>query len=227
MRFPADELHDIRRGEKTLVHLPYTGRSCRYRAGALYQLERVADVPEKYRHALCNGDSCEHCEDGWVTVYRRVTSAVPDEFVEITAEPRRVRVDAVTDDDALREGYESAEEWRDVFECDHGECAEVWRIEFSYSIDAPRMLAHHGDYTRSEYDAVADEPEAVDSATLDRFSREARQRDENRKEQRREERKLSEWLAELESDPTTSAHQLASVRKRLEQIDKRRHRRAA
>lgn len=227
MRFPADELHDIRRGEKTLLHLPYTGRACRYRAGQLYQLERVADVPEQVTHQDCGGNGCAKCDVGQITVYRRVTNALAGEYVEVLGEPRRKAIERVSDDDALREGYESADEWREVFECDHGDFAEVWRIEFAYSTDAPRMLANHGDYTRSEFDAVSDEPEAVDADTLDRFARAARQRDDERKDNQREERRLSEWLAELEEDPTTSQHQLASVRKRLEQIDKRRQRKAA
>lgn len=227
MRFPADDLHNIRRGEKTLVHLPYTGRSCRFRAGQMYQLERVTDVPERVVHGDCDGVGCAHCDEGFVTIYRRVSASLEGEFIEIAADPRRVRTDAVSDADALREGFESAEEWLDVFEADHGDYPEVWQIEFAYSVDAPRMLAHHGDYTRSEFDALSDEPEAVDADTLDRFARQAHQRDQERKDTRREERRLSEWLAELEDDPTTSAHQLASVRKRLEQIEKRRQRKAA
>ena len=226
MRFPADDLHDIRRGEKTLVHLPHTGGPCRFRAGRIYKLQRVADVPELVEHSACAGEGCEHCDQGQVTIYRRVTRPLDGEYALVTAQPRRRRVDAVTDAEAAREGYESADEWRDVFECDHGDYAEVWAIEFTYTTDAARFLARHGDYTYSEHDAI-DDAETVDDETLERFTREARNRDERRKDTEREQRKLSEWLRELEDDPTTSAHQLASVRKRLEQIDKRRQRKAA
>jgi hypothetical protein len=227
MRFPADDLHDIRRGEKTLVHLPHTGGPCRFREGRIYKLQRVMDVPELLEHTECAGVGCESCDEGRVTVYRRVSRPLEGEYVLVAAKPRRQRVEGVTDADALREGFESVDEWRDVFECDHGDYAEVWRIEFTYTTDVPHLLAKHGDYTQTDFDALPDEPEAVDPATLDQFVREAHNRDERRDEQQREERKLSEWLAELEDDPTTSAHQLASVRKRLEQIDKRRQRKAA
>lgn len=227
MRFPAEDLHDIRRGEKTLVHLPYTGSACRFREGRIYKLTRVSDVPEPLTHAACGGAGCEQCDEGQVTVYRRVARPLEGEYVLIVGKPHRQGIDAVSDADVLREGFESAEEWLDVFQCDHGDYGEVWRVQFIYTTDVPRLLAKHDSYTHSEYDAVSEEPEAVDADTLDRFTREAHDRDSLRTELKREERKLSEWLAELENDPSTSAHQLASVRKRLEQIDKRRQRRAA
>jgi uncharacterized sporulation protein YeaH/YhbH (DUF444 family) len=115
----------------------------------------------------------------------------------------------------------------------YGEHIEtVWVIEFEWTLDGTLFLArqagsmHPEQYTPSAGLAIDDAPGST-SATLERFSREAHDRDELRTELKREERKLSEWLAELENDPTTSAHQLASVRKRLEQIEKRRRRRAA
>ena len=60
---------------------------------------------------------------------------------------------------------------------------EVWVLSFVVDPSAAARLLHrHSErgYTSSPRDAVAEEPEAVDAATQDRFTRDANHRDEER-----------------------------------------------
>jgi hypothetical protein len=174
------------------------------------------------------GEGCEECADhGTVVVYEKRATTMEGEYVEIVGVERQP-LHWADDDEAEAWGHETREDYIEDWQERHGRSvSDTYVVRFRYAVDMPILLAKHGDYTHSDFDAVAEEPEAVDRGTLERFTRDAHERDGLRMELKREERKLSEWMAELENDPTTSAHQLASVRKRLEQIEKRRRRRAA
>jgi hypothetical protein len=210
-------------------------RPCAFRHLETYQFVTVEDRPFEW-DALTTAEKLVYAKRGVTpgsTVYKTVETVAEGEFLRVLHEPRREALIDISDEDIEAEGFEEREEYIEYMAALYGEHVEtVWVIEFEWTLDGTLFLArqagsvHPEQYTPSAGLAIDDTP-VVDIATLERFSREAHERDGLRMELKREERKLSEWLAELESDPTTSAHQLASVRKRLEQIEKRRRRRAA
>lgn len=210
-------------------------RPCALRHLETYQLVTVEDRPFEWE-ALTTAEKIHYSKRGVApgsTVYKPVETVAEGEFLRVVHEPRIEALIDISEDDLAAEGFEEREEFIEYMAALHGENIEtVWVVEFEWTLDGTLFLArqagslHPEQYTPSAGLAIDNAP-AVDAGTLDRFSREAHDRDELRTELKREERKLSEWLAELENDPATSAHQLASVRKRLEQIDKRRRRKAA
>lgn len=200
MRFRSHELGDLRRGELTLRFLPFERKPLHLKpagssrtATGLYSVERVQDVPERRTHKKCEGRGCARCDHGQITDYMVKCATLEGELVRVLS-VNRLALAAVSDDDALQAGFESAEEWRDVFACDHGDWSEVWRVEFEYVPDVPRMLQarpssrkpdgpeHLDDdlgYTHSFRDALRDEPESVDGATLDSYAKRNRERYED------------------------------------------------
>jgi hypothetical protein len=221
VRFPKELIGSVRRGELTVLRRPVNGRPCPFKSGRFYVLERVEDRHESACPA-CSGEGCEECGDhGTLVTYQKRATTLDDEYVEIT-EVARQPLHWADDSEAESWGFETREDYIEDWQERH-RSGDTYLVRFTYATDMPNLLARVSGYTHSDFDAVPLEPEAVDKATAEDFAKHAQQRDERRKEAR----KLSEWLAELESDPTTSAHQLASVRKRLEQIEKRRRRRAA
>jgi hypothetical protein len=227
VRVPKEFIGAVRRGELGVLRRPVAAKPCPLKVGRFYALERVEERHEE-NCPQCAGEGCEECADhGTVVVYEKRATTMEGEYVEIVGVERQP-LHWADDDEAEAWGHETREDYIEDWQERHGRSiSDTYLVRFRYAVDMPILLAKHGDYTHSDFDAVAEEPEAVDRGTLERFTRDAHERDGLRMELKREERKLSEWMAELENDPTTSAHQLASVRKRLEQIEKRRRRRAA
>lgn len=160
MRFRGHEIADIRRGELTLVCLPYERRPLHLKTGHFYVLERVDDV----RIEL---------EDGGAR-YEPRARTLAGEFVQI-AEVRKAKADDVSDAEALLHGFESAEDWRDAFECDYGEFSHVWIVRFAYTLDAPSFMAiqggqeHPEQYVGTQVRAI-DDVESVGEDYLKRFA---------------------------------------------------------
>lgn len=227
MRLPKEVIGSVRRGELGVLRRPVSNKPCPFKAGRYYAIEKLETRHEENCPA-CAGEGCPECADhGTVIVYEKRATTLEGEYVEIQSVERQP-LHWADDEEAEAWGFETREEFIEEWQSENGKNVnDTYLVRFRYAVDMPNLLAKHGSYTHTDFDAVEGEPEAVDAHTLERFSRDARERHELQKDQQREERKLSVWLAELEDDPTTSAHQLASVRKRLEQIDKRRQRKAA
>jgi hypothetical protein len=222
VRFPKELIGSIRRGELTVLRRPVNNRPCPFKSGRFYVLEKVED---RHEHLCpeCSGDGCEECGDhGTFVTYEKRATTLDDEYIEIT-EVARQPLHWADDKEAQSWGFETREDYISDWQERNRSTVDTYVVRFTYATDMPNLLAKVSGYTHSDFDAVPMEPEAVDKATAEHFAKHAQERHEARQE----ERKLSEWVAELENDPTTSAHQLASVRKRLEQIEKRRRRRVA
>lgn len=153
MRFPADDIWKVRLGEQTRLSIPYERKPCPFTVDGCYVLERIVDVAERSECGRCEGSGrrkdgkrCKGC-GGFGTRVRYVTRTERVEGEErlrvLTVE--KVRAERVTDAQALQEGYESADEWRDVFFCNHGECEWVWTLTFELTNDVIQHLARqHG-----------------------------------------------------------------------------------
>ena len=111
--------------------------------------------------------------------------------------------------DAKREGFPSLRDYFDYWLERHGDVAlnpSVWAVAFVVDPDPVRLLhrdSTHG-YTANRFQAVDDEPEAVDEATQARFAEEVRARD-----------------AKVRQDRARS-DQVASNRRRLDKLTERR-----
>lgn len=245
IKFEPSFIGKIQRRQKTQTRRPirrskltdgrHVLRPCAYREFETYQLVAVEDRPFEW-DALTGPEKLDYGRRGvrpGSTVYKTIETLAEGEFLRVLAKPRLEALIDITEDDLAAEGFEEREEFIDFMAALYGEHVEtVWVVEFEWTLDGTLFLAkqaglRHPDQYTSSADMAIDDAPAVDAASLDRFSREARERQAGRKALQTEQRKLSEWLAELEADPTTSVHQLASVRKRLEQIEKRRQRKAA
>lgn len=247
MRIWWDEVAEVRRGEKTVMRRPIEPgpqgsiKPCPVQAGGKYALERIEDVSRTITCPKCQGeeDDCSRCKGkGEVTAYERDRRTLEGEHVEVLSVTRQ-KLSDITDDDALLEGsrYECAEDVLDAFEANHDTRdpdTEVWRIEFRYSEDVDYFMARpsiggatkpfggqkiagHGDYTRSPSYAIETVP-VVPPRYLEEFAKEAERK-------RQEKKSLAERVAELEA--TEGPHQLASLEKRVDQLEKRKQRKAA
>lgn len=202
MRFPADEIHLVRLGEKTRLTIPYEGR-CPFKVGHYYVLEREVDVSEIRPCKVCaqtgrrkNGEPCQKCGGHGNRVHyaTKVERVATDERILVL---HTAKVDSLSDAQALEEGWESAEEWRDAFFATHGDAERAWTLKFELTTDVPQFLARqNGLLHPPQYVATADPDRAVDdgeapSAESYRQWSEAaeaeqrKQREINRLEQRR------------------------------------------
>lgn len=158
------------------------------------QAEMAADWMDRHddRWPLLEEDICPVC-DGHTTVDGEPCPGDCDE-VGIVMVPA-----SLLDEQVL-----------DIFRSKHGH-KPVWLVTFELPAELPRFLANHSErgYTTRTFDALPGEAEAVDDATLERFARENRAKDEDRQERRR----LSERLADLEDD--------LGVRRQLNAIERR------
>lgn len=153
----------------------------------------------------------------------------------------------ITDDEAVRSGHANAEEfwdwWLETFKQGWGHrthtsdkpavvhTIQVYTVELdrSHRIRLLHKDSSHG-YTENPYMAAVDEPEAVESRYLAKFAEDAEQIAGQQREIYQaawDRQSLACRVAKLEADPSTSDHQLASLRKRVEQLEKRKQRKAA
>lgn len=173
MRFEAEQLHRIRRGDVTAtVRQSHGMKPSGYVVGTFRAIERVEDV----RRELA---------DGGVEYERHVDRL--EEWVEITGRYRDVLTE-LRDDVVKAAGFETLEELVDHFRADYGGPAYqmVWVVRFRMAHDRPRLLAWpdardpggHGDYVHSAggQDAMQGEPEAIDEATQAEYSKRGRAR---------------------------------------------------
>lgn len=150
------------------------------------------------------------------------------------AEIREQDLRAVTDKEAERSGYEDrAALFQALGYVKTGPTIEtpIWVIVLRPE-DRVRLLhrdSSHG-YTDKRYLALQDEPEAVDEERLAQYAEEAERQGAQQAEIRNaawEAQSLAFRVARLEADPTTGDEQLASLRKRVEQLERRQQRKAA
>jgi hypothetical protein len=102
----------------------------------------------------------------------------------------KVRAEDISDDQALEEGWESAEEWRDAFFCDYGESEWVWTYTFELTAQVPQYLAiqggqeHPEQYVKHPGRSLDD----ADAPTGEEYRRYAEIADDQRKRRREIER---------------------------------------
>lgn len=213
MRFPADDIWKVRLGEKTRLTIPYERKPSPFKEAGYYVLEREVDVVDRRPCMVCNesgrrkdGRPCKRCGGfGQRAHYTtRVERVEGDERIQVHA-IAKLRPEDITDEQALQEGWESAEEWRDAFFATFGECAWVWTYTFELTKQLPQYMAlQHGIVDPAQY--VSTPARALDEAdapTADEYREWAeqaesdlrRQREIRRLEQRR--KAIDDKIAEL------------------------------
>jgi hypothetical protein len=165
----------ILQGRKSQTRRVATAKTCRYHTGRSYSVQ-----PGRGKSAV-----------GRITV----TDVRLETLGEINLQ------------DARREGFQTRDEFFDYWRDLHGGVnfdLLVWVISFRLGdlSDRPRLLAptaggFHGDYTENVFQAMRDEPEAVSRMEQERFSRDARGRDELVRLVRRSEVPLEDRVREL------------------------------
>ena len=169
MKFPADDIWKVRLGEKTRLSLPYDGTPCPFSEAGYYVIERVVDVSEERQCGRCKGTGktrrgqCIPCGGhGTRIIYSsRVERVEGEERVQVLS-VTRLPVEAVTDEQALEEGWESADEWRDAFYADHGDAAFVWSIAFELQHQPQYLAIQQGQVDPQQY--VSTPNRALDDA---------------------------------------------------------------
>jgi hypothetical protein len=204
MRLPKEVIGKVRRGELGVLRRPVNNKPCPFKPGRFYALERVDDRHED-NCKQCAGEGCEDCSDhGTVVVYERRATTLEGEFVEVQSVNRQP-LHWADDDEAESWGFETREEYIEDWIADHGRnVADTYVVQFRYAVDMPNLLARHGNYTHTTFDAVADEPEAVDRSLLLDFAAHNRAKDTLRK---------LGATAERLDDQASLEQQLADVRK--------------
>lgn len=147
---------------------------------------------------------------------------------------RQQDIHDVSEAELESEGYtRRGELFRALGYLEHVRDVPLWVVTFAVDQEHhPRLLhrdSSHG-YTENRYQALQDEPEAVDRDTLKVYALENRQGDELRHARRRqawEAQQLSLRLAALESDPAGIDRDLAGIRERIETAEAKKRRRAA
>lgn len=198
MIFTAHHARLVMRGEKTMTRRRVRAgeEHCRYRPGGSYAVqpgrtERAIGrlvVTHAERQLLGEITEADARREGCrgrapLTAFARVWLAISDrQWAGV--------LDQVSDEEAL-------ERFRTKF---GGQ--EVWVISFVRDpTSAPRMLHRHSErgYTTSPRDALAEEPEAVDEWTQHVITREANQRDEERRDMAKEQarRRLDSDLRDI------------------------------
>lgn len=204
MRVPKEFIGAVRRGELGILRRPVAAKPCPLKVGRFYALERVEERHEE-NCPQCAGEGCEECADhGTVVIYAKRATTMEGEYVEIV-EVERQPLHWADDDEAEAWGHETREDYIEDWQARHGRnISDTYLVRFRYAVDMPILLAKHGDYTHSDYDAVAEEPEAVDTAMLANFAEHNRAKDTLRK--------LGETAERLD-DTASLEQQLADVRK--------------
>lgn len=247
MRFPADRIGALRRGEITAtVRVSHGMRPSGYRVGHAYAIERVEDV--RTERVILDEDNTEVRDPSTgepltLVHYEREVQKL-EEWVEVTARYRDP-LDQLRPAVVEAAGFESLEELVDTFRADYGGPAfqMVWVIGIRFERDQPRILAWpdtrdpggHGDYVGSGggQDVLHGEPEAIDELTLARYVAENREGDaerERKREQRWENLTLAEqvaWLEGADAQGYDVRRALARVRQDVESGRRRLLRKAA
>jgi hypothetical protein len=198
MRFLADDIWKVQAGEKTRLTIPYDRKPSPFKDAGFYVLERDVDVVTRKTCGVCEGSGerkdaqrCKRCGGTGERVYYSTrTERVPTEDQVHVLSVTKVRAAEFSDDQALEEGWESAEEWRDAFFCDYGECEWVWTYTFELTAQVPQYLAvqngqeHPEQYVKHPGRALDD----ADSPTGEEYRHWAEQADDQRKRRREIER---------------------------------------
>lgn len=186
MRFFAEDLGRIRRGELTAALRPYEGRPISFKpadrfTSGLYAIEAVSDV-----RTLVGTEGTPplvlHFHPPKVVYKRTVTKT--EDYVEVTGRTR-LPLCSLTEDSVSALGFDELDDVVDAFCTDHGGLPEqsVWLIEFRFACDMPNILAWpnwgksgHDDYVTNAgaRDALHHEPEAIDKQTLGDYAAQAR-----------------------------------------------------
>lgn len=135
-------------GERTRLTIPYERRPAPWSEGGYYVLEREIDVSEVLSCGRCKGTGqlkkgfCRPCGGhGSRVVYSTKAERVEGEERIQVLSRAKVRISDISDAQALEEGYESAEEFRDVFFATYGECDLGWTFTFELTKQVPQYLA--------------------------------------------------------------------------------------
>lgn len=228
MIFPPDIARKIGRGEKTMIRRPVAGPLtdefglCRVKIGRRYPVEyAVASRTSEFDRS-----TRETVHIAWMVV----------------TDVRRERLGEITADDAqaegfARRGFGQAEEfladWRERHRGELDRDQEVWVIAFDVEPEMPMYVATgvigppHGDYTTNPHRAI-DDAEAVDAATLSRYSKEAADSAAQRaqiNQLRRERYELEQRLARARADAARGGVDISSplrvIERQLATIERR------
>jgi hypothetical protein len=198
MRFLADDIWKVRAGEKTRLTIPYDRKPSPFKEAGFYVLERDVEVVTRKQCRVCDGSRRAQGRAavqallgaGERVYYTTRTERVPTEEQVHVLSVTKVRAEDISDDQALEEGWESAEEWRDAFFCDYGECEWVWTYTFELTAQVPQYLAvqngqeHPEQYVKHPGRALDD----ADAPTGEEYRQWAEQADDQRKRRREIER---------------------------------------
>lgn len=201
MRFPADDIHKVRAGEKTRLTIPPERnedgggyKRAPFKVANYYRIEKLVDVGEqkncgrcKRRGRLLNGDICEKCmgRGTYVTYTTRVERIEGSERVQVHS-VTKLRPHDMTDEMALEEGWESADEWRDVFFCDFGEVDWCWTVTFELTDQVPQYMANqHGIMHPPQYVSTPERAlDDADAPTADEYRAWSEKSEEDARRQR-------------------------------------------
>jgi hypothetical protein len=206
VRFPADDIWKVRLGEQTRLTIPYERRLCPFRVAGYYVLERDVDVVDRRPCGICretgrlkDGRRCKRCggfgqRAHYMTRIERVEGDERIQVLTIT----KIRPQYVTDAQALEEGWESADDWRDAFYATYGECEWAWTITFELTTQVPQFMAtQHGQIDPGQY--VQSPARAIDDApapTADEYRGWSEQAEADLRRER-EARRLEQRAAQL------------------------------
>lgn len=206
MRFHQDDVWKVRSGEQTRLTIPYERKPCPFKEAGYYVIEREVDVVERKVCGVCKGTgqtkkgAHRRCGGtGEIVVYTTRVERVegPERLQVITRE--KLRPEALTDAQALEEGWESAEEWRDAFFATYGEVDYVWSVTFELTTQVPQYMARqHGIASPPQY--VTTPERAIDDAdapTADEYRAWSEQSEAKARAQR-ELRRLEQRRASLD-----------------------------
>jgi hypothetical protein len=197
VRFAADDIWKVRLGEKTRLTLPYENRPAPFKEAGYYVLERDVDKVRRSPCKVCTdgktqrGNDCKRCGGYGERVYytTRTERVEGEERIQVHSVQKVHPLD-ITDDQALEEGWESAEEWRDAFFATHGESEWVWTYTFELTKQVPQYMAlQHGIVNPEQYVSTPDRAiEVADAPTADQYRGWAEQAESQRKRDREIER---------------------------------------
>lgn len=159
----------MRLGEQTRLTLPYEGKAP-FKVGSDYRLQRELDTPREQTCGVCDGtghrkdlEPCKRCAGHGTRIYyeRRVEAVEGPERI-LVLNRQKLRPSDITDEMALEEGWESADEWRDAFFATYGEAEFVWTFKFEVTTDIAQFpaqqngLLHPPQYVKSPTRAIDD-----------------------------------------------------------------------
>lgn len=242
MKFPAEDIGRIRRGEITVAIRRFEGTPTSYRPAdrfnsGLHVIERVDQLRTDFpiHDAKTGARLFKDGEPRVFTLYEPKAVSI-EEFIVVTA-TTRMPLNALDDDYVAGAGFEDRDELVDYYSAEL-DCAPdriVWVITFEFATDVPRLLAWphsgkagHGDYVHSGHDVLVHEPEAIDAATVDAYARRAREVYEHdhapqmaEDEARRLERKLKELRKRASRTGVNVTLEVAVINHQLEEIERK------